>query len=122
VVTSNINNELKASAPHCQKRVMVTNINTFCILNTYQKISVQCQRIVIYYFKLIYLIIFDCISVDCFSVKGKDNFVGEPVGNFINILHACFLYQKLAPKIQSQKVSRKKLLKDFRTKKGCVKC
>ncbi len=41
---------------------------------------------------------------------------------FINILRARFLNKKLAPKIQSQKVSRKKLLKDFRMKKVRVKC
>jgi len=45
----------------------------------------------------------------------------KPVVIFINVLRAHFLYEKLAPKIQSQKVSRKKLLKDFWTKKACVK-
>jgi len=43
------------------------------------------------------------------------------VVNFINILRAQFLYKKLAPKIKSQKISRKKLLKDFRTKKAARK-
>jgi len=43
------------------------------------------------------------------------------VVNFINILHMHFWYKKLAPKIQSQKVSRKKLLKDFRRKKARIK-
>jgi len=42
-----------------------------------------------------------------------------PVVNFIIILWAHFLYKKLARKIQSQKVSRKKLLKDFCTKDAC---
>jgi len=41
--------------------------------------------------------------------------------NFINILRTHFLYEKLVPKIQSQKVSRKKLCKNFRTKKVGVK-
>jgi len=35
--------------------------------------------------------------------------------------HLRFSYKKLTPKIQSQKVSRKKLLKDFHTKKARVK-
>ncbi len=44
-----------------------------------------------------------------------------PVVNFINVLCTRFSYKKLALKIQSQKVSRKKLLKDFCTKKAHVK-
>jgi hypothetical protein len=43
------------------------------------------------------------------------------VVNFINVLRTRFLYEKLAPKIQSQKVSIKKLLKNFHMKKACVK-
>jgi len=43
------------------------------------------------------------------------------VVNFINHLRASFSYKIWAPKIQSQKVSRKKLLKDFRTKKAHIK-
>jgi len=51
---------------------------------------------------------------------------GTPVEKHCNQFHqrftqAFFVQKKLAPKIQSQKVCRKKLLKDFRTKKACVK-
>jgi len=44
-----------------------------------------------------------------------------PLVNFINVLSLHFLYKKLAPKIQSQKVSRKKLLTDSCMKKVSVK-
>jgi len=44
-----------------------------------------------------------------------------PIVNFINVLRGQFLYKKLVPKIQRQKVSRKKLLKDFCTKKAHLK-
>jgi len=44
------------------------------------------------------------------------------VVNFINILRERFSYKKLEPKIQCQKVSRKKLIfKGFCTKKMCAK-